>query len=49
MFFFGPSRAYWFALVGLADAQIAIKRDAQDNIIAAVEFMKDGPSASLAK
>ncbi len=31
------------SLTGAVDAQIAIKRDAQDNIIAAVEFMKDGP------
>jgi AAA domain len=34
------------SLTGAVDAQIAIKRDAQDNIIAAVEFMKDGPQGA---
>jgi hypothetical protein len=31
------------SLMGAAEAQIAIKRDTADNIIATVEFMKDGP------
>jgi hypothetical protein len=31
------------SLMGAVDAQIAVKRDAADNIIAMVEFMKDGP------
>jgi len=31
------------ALTGAVDTQIAIKRDAASNIIATVEFMKDGP------
>lgn len=31
------------SLTGAADAQIAVKRDAADNIIATVEHMKDGP------
>jgi hypothetical protein len=31
------------SLTGAADAQIAVRRDAADNIIALVEFMKDGP------
>jgi hypothetical protein len=31
------------SLTGAADAQIAVKRDADDNILATVEFMKDGP------
>jgi hypothetical protein len=31
------------SLMGAIDAQIAIKRDAEDNIIATVELMKDGP------
>jgi AAA domain len=31
------------SLIGAVDAQIAVKRDAADNIIATVEFMKDGP------
>ena len=31
------------SLMGAVDAQIAVKRDAADNIIATVEFMKDGP------
>jgi hypothetical protein len=30
------------ALLGSADAQIAVKRDAADNVVALVEFMKDG-------
>jgi hypothetical protein len=34
------------SLTGAVDAQIAIKRDAQDNIIAAVEYMKDGPQGA---
>jgi AAA domain len=34
------------SLTGAVDAQIAIKHDAQDNIIAAVEFMKDGPQGA---
>jgi hypothetical protein len=31
------------SLMGAVDAQIAVKRDTADNIIATVEFMKDGP------
>lgn len=31
------------SLTGAADAQIAVRRDAADKIIALVEFMKDGP------
>jgi hypothetical protein len=31
------------SLMGAADAQIAVKRDGGDNIIATVELMKDGP------
>src|SRR3984893_11771092 len=31
------------SLMGALDAQIAVKRDAADNIIATVELMKDGP------
>ena len=31
------------SLTGAADAQIAIRRDTTDNIVALVEFMKDGP------
>ena len=30
------------SLMGAIDAQIAVKRDAADNIIATVELMKDG-------
>lgn len=32
------------SLTGAADAQIAVKRDNSDNIVATVEFMKDGPA-----
>lgn len=32
------------SLTGAADAQIAVKRDRADNIVATVEFMKDGPT-----
>jgi AAA domain len=32
------------SLTGAADAQIAVKRDPADNIVATVEFMKDGPT-----
>jgi hypothetical protein len=31
------------SLTGAADAQLALKRDAADNVVATVEFMKDGP------
>jgi hypothetical protein len=31
------------SLTGAADAQIAVRRDTADNIVALVEFMKDGP------
>jgi hypothetical protein len=31
------------SLTGAADAQIAVRRDATDNVVALVEFMKDGP------
>jgi hypothetical protein len=33
------------SLMGAIDAQIAVKRDAADNIIATVELMKDGPQS----
>jgi isocitrate dehydrogenase len=37
------------SLTGAADAQIAVKRDAAHNVIATVEWMKDGPEgASIA-
>ena len=32
------------ALSGAVDAQLAVKRDAADNIMVAVEFLKDGPA-----
>ncbi|WP_049810384.1 AAA family ATPase [Bradyrhizobium japonicum] len=31
------------SLTGAADAQLAVKRDAAGNVVATVEFMKDGP------
>lgn len=31
------------ALLGAADAQIGVKRDVGDNVVATVEYMKDGP------
>lgn len=31
------------ALLGAADTQIGVKRDAADNVVAVVEYMKDGP------
>jgi hypothetical protein len=31
------------ALLGAADAQISVKRDAAGNVVATVEYMKDGP------
>jgi AAA domain len=31
------------SLTGAADAQLAVKRDAADNVVVTVEFMKDGP------
>ena len=31
------------SLMGALDVQVAVKRDAEDNIIATVELMKDGP------
>jgi len=34
------------SLTGAADAQIAVKRDAANNILATVEFMKDGPDGA---
>jgi hypothetical protein len=34
------------SLTGAADAQIAVKRDTSDNIVATVEFMKDGPQGA---
>jgi AAA domain len=34
------------SLTGAADAQLAVKRDAADNIVATVEFMKDGPQGA---
>lgn len=35
------------ALTGAADAQIAIKRDGADNIVATVELAKDGPQGDM--
>jgi hypothetical protein len=32
--------------MGAVDAQIAVARDAADNIISTVEYMKDGPQGS---
>lgn len=34
------------SLTGAADAQIAVKRDAANNIVATVEFLKDGPEGA---
>ena len=34
------------SLTGAADTQIAVKRDAANNILATVEFMKDGPEGA---
>ncbi|WP_375775346.1 AAA family ATPase [Bradyrhizobium sp. ma5] len=34
------------SLTGAADAQIAVKRDGKDNVVATVEFMKDGPEGA---
>ena len=34
------------ALLGAADAQISVKRDAIDNVVATVEYMKDGPDGA---
>src|SRR6266404_6338615 len=34
------------SLTGAADAQIAVKRDPADNVVATVEFMKDGPQGA---
>jgi hypothetical protein len=34
------------SLMGAVDAQIAVARDAADNIISTVEYMKDGPQGS---
>jgi AAA domain len=33
------------SLTGAADAQLAVKRDAADNIVVSVEYMKDGPAS----
>jgi hypothetical protein len=33
------------SLTGAVEAQLAVKRDAADNIVVAVEYMKDGPSS----
>src|SRR5262249_51452570 len=33
------------SLLGAADALLSVKRDAADNIVVSVEFMKDGPSS----
>jgi hypothetical protein len=33
------------SLTGAVEAQLAVKRDATDNIVVAVEFMKDGPAS----
>jgi AAA domain len=34
------------SLTGAVDAQIAVKRDAADNVLVAVEYMKDGPAGA---
>src|SRR5262249_917942 len=34
------------SLTGAADVQIAVKRDAEDNVVATVEYMKDGPEGA---
>jgi hypothetical protein len=34
------------ALTGAVDAQLAVKRDAADHIVVAVEWMKDGPEGA---
>jgi len=34
------------SLTGAADAQIAVKRDGADKVVATVEFMKDGPQGA---
>jgi hypothetical protein len=34
------------SLTGAADAQLAVKRDEQQNIVVTVEFMKDGPEGA---
>jgi AAA domain len=33
------------SLTGAAEAQLAVKRDASDNIVVSVEYMKDGPAS----
>lgn len=38
----GRSRGHT-SLLGAADAQIAVRRDAADNVVTEVEYMKDGP------
>jgi AAA domain len=35
------------SLTGAADAQIAVKRDASDNIVATLQWMKDGPEGAV--
>jgi hypothetical protein len=35
------------SLTGAADVQIKVERDANDNVIATVEFMKDGPEGAV--
>ena len=35
------------SLTGAADAQLAVRRDGQDNIVVTVEFMKDGPEGAI--
>jgi hypothetical protein len=37
-------RAAIGSLIGAADAQLAVKRGAADNIVVTVEYMKDGPA-----
>ena len=34
------------SLTGAADAQLHVKRDAENNVVATVEFMKDGPEGA---
>src|SRR5262249_36061551 len=35
------------SLAGAADAQISVSRDADDNVVAEVEWMKDGPADEM--
>jgi hypothetical protein len=35
------------SLTGAADAQLAVKRDADDNVLVSIEYMKDGPDGEV--